>query len=764
MVAVEVERPAYWAKLKNISKHRLAHNGTQEPLASGSPSAQMRSADGTLEAIELGGFETRGGSGVAKAHSVLFQDENPSPQSSRSLQINEYGEHYRLEDLRANRENCDTTNDSVQGLATLVMSAAGRRPVGRVVAILENSSRRETTVGLLELRHLSRGLVANMDELEDKQTLDHDATQQSPPRQFYPNAVQFTPLDPRLRKMVVLFSSLPPEVLQRWQEGDPTLEHELFAARIESWKTESPYPRAVVKQSLGHWGKIETQMAAILLENSIHSLDFPSAAMDCLPDVPWTIPKKEIRRRRDLRDVRVFSIDPPSAKDLDDALSINALDNGLLRVGVHIADVSYFVKPNLPLDKEAERRSTSVYLMQKVLPMLPTILCEELCSLNPGVERLAFSVMWDLDPDGEVFDQWIGRTVVQSCAKLTYADAQAIINGSITGDRGFENLPALHGNFSWQEVVSDVLQLNKLAKARRRSRFDAGALKLENPKLDFILDAGGIPVKSRFYEHKDSNYMVEEFMLLANMSVAKVISKAFPDCALLRRHPEPNLRKLQELQNICEKSGFNLDISSSGALHVSLEKIREEMKEDPALYSILMLYATKPMQLAKYFCTGELKDKQGDWAHYALAVPFYTHFTSPIRRYPDLVVHRTLAAVLDAEQVLSRGSPPLPSDLHHTKRLPGPSVTGLGLFSGLSADMDAGCSPAARTALDLAALKRKVPRSSDLALVASHCNERKLACRNVADACTRLYLWAMLKHKQVFDLLELLSLLPVVVL
>ena len=225
-------------------------------------------------------------------------------------------------------------------------------------------------------------------------------------------------------------------------------------------------------------------------------------------------------------------------------------------------------------------------------------------------------------------------------------------------------------------------------------------------------------------------------MLLANMTVAKVIAGAFPVCALLRRHPEPNVRKLKELEEFCSKNGFELDASSSGALHESLSKLCEAHKEDSAFCSILMLYATKPMQLAKYFSTGELKNEE-EWAHYALATPLYTHFTSPIRRYPDIVVHRTLAAALEAEDLLSGTSYTATSSIIN-RYITGPLL-----------DKQKVESPEGQQALATAANNHKVPSCQELSLLAEHCNRRKLASRNVRDASDKVYLWAMLRKKEV---------------
>jgi DIS3-like exonuclease 2 len=265
------------------------------------------------------------------------------------------------------------------------------------------------------------------------------------------------------------------------------------------------------------------------------------------------------------------------------------------------------------------------------------------------------------------------------------------------------------------------------------------------------LDEDGTPYETSMYKTKDSNFVVEEFMLLANMTVAKVISNAFPESALLRRHPEPNMRKLKEFEEFCGKNEFDLDTSSSGALRLSLEKMQDRVSHDPVLYNILMVFATKPMQLAKYFCTGELKDKEEDWGHYALACPLYTHFTSPIRRYPDVLVHRMLAAALDAEDILSvsEGSLSHKGNKNSVVPLMGRNLRLKQCFSSAKSERGVLDSPITQNALAIAADKHKLPASSDLVSIAAHCNERKMASRNVKEASDKLYLWAMLKKKGV---------------
>uniref|UniRef100_A0A0E0K5D5 RNB domain-containing protein n=1 Tax=Oryza punctata TaxID=4537 RepID=A0A0E0K5D5_ORYPU len=437
--------------------------------------------------------------------------------------------------------------------------------------------------------------------------------------------------------------------------------------------------------------------------------------------------------------------DPPTATDLDDAISIEMLSGGIVRIGVHIADVSYFVHPETALDAEAQIRSTSVYTLRRRISMLPSRLSEDLVSLNPGVDRLTFSIIWDIDPHGNIINRWIGRTVISSCCKLSYDLVQDLICSDGTKFRSAASLQ-VHGIFEQDDVIKSLRCLYEISKNLKEIRFKGGALSLETAKLMIQFDEGGAPCDSYRYERNDACFIVEELMLLANMSAAEVISNAFPNCALLRRHPEPNLRKSREFEAFCARNGFELNGSSSGQLHLSLSRMKEKLKDDPVLFDILMFYASKQMQSAEYFCTADLISKRDDWAHFALSVPLYTHFTSPLRRYPDIIVHRTLNAVIEAEKMYVK----------HRRTLAGQNGFNTtscemmhGFFTGLQFSKVAAESKEGSEALSAAAKKFKVPSSDNLGEVAEHCNERKWASRRAEDAGQKLYMWALIKRKEV---------------
>ncbi|XP_030629597.1 DIS3-like exonuclease 2 [Chanos chanos] len=456
------------------------------------------------------------------------------------------------------------------------------------------------------------------------------------------NFAMFSPVDYRVPRVNVPLSDCPADFPSRPSDYANTL----FICRITHWPADSNFAEGRLAKSLGQAGEIEPETEAILTEYDVDFSEFSEEVLACLPQaLPWTIPPEELSKRRDLRRECIFTIDPSTARDLDDALSCKQLPDGNFEVGVHIADVSYFVKEGSALDFVAGCRATSVYMVQKVIPMLPRLLCEELCSLNPLTDRLTFSVIWKLSPEGKILSEWFGRSVIRSCVKLSYDHAQSMIEDP---DKLFtaEELPPCSPEHSVDEIHRAVLDLHSIAKKLRSQRFEGGALRLERLKLSFTLDKdSGMPQGCYVYQYRDSNKLVEEFMLLANMAVAHKVYGSFPELALLRRHPPPQTKMVDDLKEFCDQMGLDIDLSSSGALHRSLN---ETLGNDPytsARKEVLSHMCSKPMQIALYFCTGALKDEKL-FRHYALNVPLYTHFTSPIRRYADVIVHRLLAASL----------------------------------------------------------------------------------------------------------------------
>uniref|UniRef100_A0A669CY94 DIS3-like exonuclease 2 n=1 Tax=Oreochromis niloticus TaxID=8128 RepID=A0A669CY94_ORENI len=452
----------------------------------------------------------------------------------------------------------------------------------------------------------------------------------------------FSPVDHRVPRINVPLADCPEDFSSR--PGD--YNNILFICRITDWAADSNFAEGRLAKSLGQAGEIEPETEGILIEYEVDFSEFSDEVLDCLPkNLPWTIPPEEMRKRRDLRNECIFTIDPATARDLDDALSCKQLPDGNFEVGVHIADVSYFVEEGNSLDVIASQRATSVYLVQKVIPMLPRLLCEELCSLNPLVDRLTFSVIWTLTPEGKILNEWFGRSIIRSCVKLSYDHAQSMIEAP---EKMFsaEELPPVDPMHPIDEVHQAVLNLHAIAKNLRAQRFLGGALRLDQLKLSFTLDKETMmPQGCYIYQYRDSNKLVEEFMLLANIATANHIYRKFPELALLRRHPPPKAKMMDELQELCDQLGIKIDLSSAGLLHKSLNTAFGDDEYTSARKEVLTHMCSRPMQMALYFCTGVVKEEQ-NFKHYALNVPLYTHFTSPIRRYADIIVHRLLASSL----------------------------------------------------------------------------------------------------------------------
>lgn len=453
----------------------------------------------------------------------------------------------------------------------------------------------------------------------------------------------FKPCDNRAPFILIDRNTFPEDFQRNFQQ---LYRDKLYMASIHRWPATTMHPYGVLGKAMGDMGDILVESEAILESNSIRHADFSSPVLRCLPPMPWSIGEDEVAKRLDLRAKRIFTIDPETARDLDDAVSCERQADGNFMVGVHIADVSHFVRPGTALDREARTRATTTYLVQKAVPMLPRLLCENLCSLNPGVDRLAFSVMWRMSPDARILDTWFGRTIIRSCVKMSYENAQRLIDGQSWQEAVGRPL-ADNDRHTEKQVIDDVHQFHRLSLLMRQRRFENGALTINQPKLTFRLDETGHPSTCSVYEIKDSNRLIEEFMLLANMSVAKKISDHFPTGALLRCHPPPKTKIMQEFLDYCRRMGQEMSAVSAAALQQSILRIA-----DDEVRAIFQLLAVKPMQRARYFCTGDHKDERSRWRHYALSVDLYTHFTSPIRRYADVIVHRLLQAAIDEDAAI----------------------------------------------------------------------------------------------------------------
>jgi len=402
-------------------------------------------------------------------------------------------------------------------------------------------------------------------------------------------------------------------------------EGQKVVARITDWPPSAKNPFGEVVDVLGAAGLHETETHAILAEFEL-PYKFPENVLRQAEQVPGDITQQEIKSRRDFREINTFTIDPGDAKDFDDALSMSKLDNGNWEIGVHIADVSHYVKPFSEIDKEAYARGTSVYLVDRVVPMLPERLSNDLCSLKPHQDRLCFSAVFEMNEQAEVVNQWFGRTIIHSDRRFSYEEAQQIIE---TGEG---------------DLSTEILQFHKLASILRGNRFKRGSFSFERVEVKFYLDDKGKPTGVYFKEAKESNWLIEEFMLLANKKVAERMGKVkqgqHAKTFVYRIHDKPNAEKLLNFSNFIHQFGYSIKTASHKAIAESMNRLLTDIQGKNEQYIIESL-AIRTMAKAKY--------STQNIGHYGLSFEHYTHFTSPIRRYPDLMVHRLLDMYLHNE-------------------------------------------------------------------------------------------------------------------
>ncbi|XP_017777502.1 PREDICTED: exosome complex exonuclease RRP44 [Nicrophorus vespilloides] len=399
---------------------------------------------------------------------------------------------------------------------------------------------------------------------------------------------------------------------------------------IDTWPRHSRYPTGHFVRALGKIGDQATENEVVLLEHDVPHSKFSEEVLSFLPKLPWTIKEGDIAARVDLRGLDICSVDPPGCTDIDDALHCREIEDDKLEVGVHIADVSHFIRPGNALDIEASNRATTVYLVNNRIDMVPVLLSSNLCSLRGGEERFAFSCVWIMDKEANILETRFHKSIIKSKKAMTYEEAQMVI----------DDKHQVHS------IAQSLRNLNSLAKILKRGRLDKGALVLASPEVKILMDSETHdPISVEAKKLFETNSMVEEFMLLANISVAQKILKEFPECALLRRHPTPPPNNFDPLVKAGNHLGFAIKIDSGKNLAASLdEAIRED---NPFLNTMLRILATRCMMQAVYFSSGMYQ--KDEYFHYGLAVPLYTHFTSPIRRYADIIVHRLLAVAIGAD-------------------------------------------------------------------------------------------------------------------
>ena len=395
---------------------------------------------------------------------------------------------------------------------------------------------------------------------------------------------------------------------------------------LVDWPENSGNPFGEIIRVLGNPGENDVEMQSILLSHD-YPLDFPKEVEKEALAIPTRIQNTEVRRRKDFRDIFTITIDPADAKDFDDAISLRKLPNGHWEVGVHIADVSHYVKPGSAIDEEAYNRGTSVYLVDRTIPMLPEKLCNNVCSLRPNEEKLTFSAVFEMDDEANILNHWIGKTIIKSCRRYAYEEVQAMIEG---GEGDYKD---------------EILTFNRLATKLREKRMAAGSLNFHSEEVKFVLDEKGKPIDTYIRVQNESHELIEDFMLLANRTVAETFGK--PDSKwknhtfVYRVHDEPNPEKLNNFMRLISRLGYTMDISTRSKLVKSYNKLFEDV-EGKGEKNLVESVAIRTMAKAVY--------STENIGHYGLSFDYYTHFTSPIRRYPDLMVHRLIERYLIENQ------------------------------------------------------------------------------------------------------------------
>lgn len=544
---------------------------------------------------------------------VLPKDQWKEPSSKiieeETITKNENADGDEGEDLVTEKER-RALQDEVK--KTHTTSTEGRpQPTARVVGVIKRNWRQ---------------YVGHVDQSSVSQSAKQGRKQES---------VFLVPMDKKI-----------PKIRIRTRQAGELLGKRILVT-IDSWDRESRHPVGHFVRSLGELETKAAETEALLLEYDVQYRPFPKTVLDCLPKEghDWKVPASTDdpgwKGREDLRPLIICSIDPVGCQDIDDALHARPLPNGNFEVGVHIADVSHFVKPNNAMDHEASIRGTTVYLVDKRIDMLPMLLGTDLCSLKPYVERFAFSVLWELNANADIVNVRFTKSVIKSREAFSYEQAQLRIDDATQQD----------------ELTQGMRTLLMLSKKLKQKRMDAGALSLSSPEVKVQMESEtSDPIDVKTKELLDTNSLVEEFMLLANISVAGKIYDAFPQTAILRRHAAPPKTNFDELANQLKvKRGLDLRVDSSRALAESLDACVDP--KEPFFNTLIRIMGTRCMMSAEYFCAGT--QSYPEFRHYGLASEIYTHFTSPIRRYADLVAHRQLAAAIDYEPmhpaVRSRG-------------------------------------------------------------------------------------------------------------
>mmetsp|Transcript_22374 Transcript_22374/g.48514 ORF Transcript_22374/g.48514 Transcript_22374/m.48514 type:complete len:1161 (-) Transcript_22374:36-3518(-) len=573
-----------------------------------------RAVDGDVVALELFGVEKwLGGEGGDKGKT---KDKDPKQDGDGNKKPKEVNTGIAADTAEPTLRDTDNITEEVP----VDDEGQLRKPTGKVVGIIRRNFHKNYCGSICTIDATANTKKKNNKDADEEVHPDDVITAKH--EREHPDGITCT---------VVFFSidQRVPPILLRTTQRERLMGMRILVS-IDSWPADSEYPLGHYVKTLGKSGTKDTETEVLLQEFRIPCEPFPAKVLACLPPADYKIELEP--GRVDLRHLPVLSIDPPGCKDIDDALHCIELPNGNWQVGVHIADVTHYVEAGTAIDLEAANRSTSTYLVNKRLDMLPKLLTTDLCSLKGNVDRFAFSVLWEVTPEAEIVDAEFKKSIIHSIAALTYQQAQSLIDKPDKDSK--DDIQA-----------GAVKRLASLARKFRARRINAGALTLASPEVKFVLDSESLnPTDVQAYTLYEANALVEEFMLLANVTVAKKILRHYPTLSVLRRHPAPNRSMFDGLIQKAKTLGVSICIDDSKKLADSLDNAGKILSDDPYLDQLLRILSTRCMSPAQYFCSGEYQAK--DWHHYGLAAPVYTHFTSPIRRYSDVCVHRLLAAAI----------------------------------------------------------------------------------------------------------------------
>ncbi|PQE21530.1 Ribonuclease II R protein [Rutstroemia sp. NJR-2017a BVV2] len=503
---------------------------------------------------------------------------------------------------------------------------------GHIVAVIERVAGQMFS-GTLGLLRPSSQATKEKQEAERQARDGGSGRHQEQRQQDKPKIVWFKPTDKRVPLIAIPTEQAPRDFVEKHQD----YADRIFVACIKRWPITSLHPFGTLVEQLGKMGELKVETDALLRDNNFASDEFSDAVTRSVGLDDWSLAKEDetsIATRRDFRDEKTFTIDPNGADELDDAIHVKTEADGKIEIGIHIADVAHFIKANSLVDREAKKRGTAVYLMNRSCAMLPPKLASEICSLTPGEERLTVSVVFKVNPQtGSVAEDetWIGKSIIKSRGKLTYKDVDAVLFGQTD--------VKLDG-----AEVKDIQILNAVAQKFREARLGSDGETIAPLRLVYQLDDENVPVEQNIFDSTPSHELIEELLIKANSYVAQKIFQGLPEKALLRRQAAPNPRRLQTFVDRMNKIGYEMDTTSSGTLQNSLFKV-----DDTNIRKGMETLLVKSMHRAKYYVAG--KTPQHLYPHYALNLPLYTHFTNPSRRYADLVVHRQLEAVLSEGKI-----------------------------------------------------------------------------------------------------------------